>query len=48
MAGTTTMLAEAPWMAQAVQALALELRLHHAPTAEQSQRLSVIGSLVAV
>jgi HD-GYP domain-containing protein (c-di-GMP phosphodiesterase class II) len=47
MAGTTTMLAEAPWMAQAVQALALELRLHHAPTAEHSHRLAVHARLVA-
>jgi HD-GYP domain-containing protein (c-di-GMP phosphodiesterase class II) len=47
MAGTTTMLAEAPWMAQAVQALALELRLHHAPTAEHSHRLAAHARVVA-
>jgi HD-GYP domain-containing protein (c-di-GMP phosphodiesterase class II) len=47
MAGTMTMLAEAPWMAQAVQALALELRLHHAPTAEHSHRLAAHARLVA-
>ena len=47
MAGTTTMPAEAPWMAQAVQALALELRLHHAPTAEHSHRLAAHARVVA-
>jgi HD-GYP domain-containing protein (c-di-GMP phosphodiesterase class II) len=47
MAGTMTMLAEAPWRAQAVQALALELRLHHAPTAEHSHRLAAHARLVA-
>ena len=41
------MLAEAPWMAQAVQALALELRLHHAPTAEHSHRLAAHARVVA-
>jgi two-component system, cell cycle response regulator len=47
MAGTMTMLTEAPWMAQAVQALALELRLHHAPTADHSHRLAAHARLVA-
>src|SRR4029450_9295933 len=47
MAGTMTMLADAPWMAQAVQALALELRLHHAPTAEHSHRLAAHARVVA-
>jgi HD-GYP domain-containing protein (c-di-GMP phosphodiesterase class II) len=47
MSGTTTMLTEAPWMAQAVQALALELRLHHAPTAEHSHRLAAHARVVA-
>src|SRR6478609_1022542 len=47
MAGTTTMPADAPWMAQAVQALALELRLHHAPTAEHSHRLAAHARVVA-
>jgi HD-GYP domain-containing protein (c-di-GMP phosphodiesterase class II) len=41
------MLADAPWMAQAVQALALELRLHHAPTAEHSHRLAAHARVVA-
>ena len=47
MAGTMTMLTDAPWMAQAVQALALELRLHHAPTAEHSHRLAAHARVVA-
>src|SRR4029450_4446918 len=47
MAGTTSMLTDAPWMAQAVQALALELRLHHAPTAEHSHRLAGHARVVA-
>ena len=34
-------------MAQAVQALALELRLHHAPTAEHSHRLAAHARVVA-
>jgi HD-GYP domain-containing protein (c-di-GMP phosphodiesterase class II) len=42
-----TMLAGAPWMAQAVQALALELRLHHTPTAEHSHRLAAHARMVA-
>lgn len=42
-----TMLAEAPRMAQAAQALALELRLHHAPTAEHSRRLAAHARAVA-
>ena len=41
------MLTDAPWMAQAVQALALELRLHHAPTAEHSHRLAAHARVVA-
>ena len=41
------MLTGAPWMAQAVQALALELRLHHAPTAEHSHRLAAHARVVA-
>ena len=41
------MLADAPWMAQAVQALALELRLHHAPTADHSHRLAAHARVVA-
>jgi HD-GYP domain-containing protein (c-di-GMP phosphodiesterase class II) len=42
-----TMLAGAPWMARAVQALAIELRLHHAPTAEHSHRLAAHARVVA-
>jgi HD-GYP domain-containing protein (c-di-GMP phosphodiesterase class II) len=42
-----TMLADAPWMAQAVQALALELRQHHAPTADHSHRLATHARVVA-
>ncbi len=41
------MLTEAPWMAQAVEALALELRLHHAPTADHSHRLAEHARVVA-
>ena len=41
------MLTDAPWMAQAVQALALELRLHHAPTADHSHRLAAHARVVA-
>jgi HD-GYP domain-containing protein (c-di-GMP phosphodiesterase class II) len=40
MAGQTTTVADAPWMVDAVQALAHELREHHAPTAEHSHRLA--------
>jgi two-component system, cell cycle response regulator len=47
MAGQTTTLTEAPWMAQAVEALARELRLHHAPTAEHSHRLAAHARVVA-
>jgi HD-GYP domain-containing protein (c-di-GMP phosphodiesterase class II) len=39
--------ANAPWMAEAVEALALELRLHHAPTAEHSHRLASLARDVA-
>jgi HD-GYP domain-containing protein (c-di-GMP phosphodiesterase class II) len=42
-----TMLADAPWMAQAVEALAHELREHHAPTAEHSHRLAAHARVVA-
>jgi HD-GYP domain-containing protein (c-di-GMP phosphodiesterase class II) len=42
-----TMPADAPWMAEAVQALALELRMHHAPTAEHSHRLAAHARMVA-
>jgi HD-GYP domain-containing protein (c-di-GMP phosphodiesterase class II) len=42
-----TMVTDAPWMAQAVQALALELRLHHAPTADHSHRLAAHARVVA-
>jgi HD-GYP domain-containing protein (c-di-GMP phosphodiesterase class II) len=39
--------AHAPWMSEAVGALALELRLHHAPTAEHSHRLASLARDVA-
>src|SRR5919107_6367710 len=34
---------DAPWMSEAVSALALELRLHHAPTADHSHRLASLA-----
>jgi HD-GYP domain-containing protein (c-di-GMP phosphodiesterase class II) len=40
MVGQTTTLGDARWMVQAVQALAHELRRHHAPTADHSHRLA--------
>jgi two-component system, cell cycle response regulator len=40
-------LANAPWMTEAVDALALELRLHHAPTADHSHRLASLARDVA-
>ena len=40
MVGQTTTLADARWMVQAVETLAHELRLHHAPTADHSHRLA--------
>jgi len=39
--------AGAPWITEAVDALALELRLHHAPTAEHSHRLASLARDVA-
>jgi HD-GYP domain-containing protein (c-di-GMP phosphodiesterase class II) len=39
--------ANVPWMSQAVEALAHELRLHHAPTAEHSHRLASLARDVA-
>jgi two-component system, cell cycle response regulator len=39
--------ANAPWMSDAVDALALELRLHHAPTADHSHRLASLARDVA-
>jgi HD-GYP domain-containing protein (c-di-GMP phosphodiesterase class II) len=39
--------AHAPWISEAVDALALELRLHHAPTAEHSHRLASLARDVA-
>jgi HD-GYP domain-containing protein (c-di-GMP phosphodiesterase class II) len=39
--------ANAPWMSEAVDALALELRLHHAPTADHSHRLASLARDVA-
>ena len=47
MPGHTTMPADAPWMAQAVEALAHELRSHHAPTADHSHRLAAHARIVA-
>src|SRR4051794_41980877 len=47
MAGQMTMPADAPWMAQAVETLAHELREHHAPTAEHSHRLAAHARVVA-
>jgi HD-GYP domain-containing protein (c-di-GMP phosphodiesterase class II) len=40
MAGQTTTLVDAPWMVEAVETLARELRVHHAPTADHSHRLA--------
>lgn len=47
MAGHLTTAADAPWMVDAVQALAHELREHHAPTAEHSHRLARHARAVA-
>jgi HD-GYP domain-containing protein (c-di-GMP phosphodiesterase class II) len=40
MAGQTTASTDAPWMVEAVETLAHELRRHHAPTADHSHRLA--------
>ena len=42
-----TSLTGAPWMADAVEALAQELRVHHAPTADHSHRLASLARGVA-
>ena len=42
-----TSLAGTPWMAEAVDALAHELRTHHAPTADHSHRLATLARHVA-
>ncbi|MEA2269901.1 MAG: hypothetical protein QOD55_2158 [Solirubrobacteraceae bacterium] len=42
-----TSLANAPWMTEAVDALARELRTHHAPTADHSHRLASLARQVA-
>jgi two-component system response regulator RpfG len=42
-----TSLANTPWMTEAVDALARELRSHHAPTADHSHRLATIARNVA-
>jgi HD-GYP domain-containing protein (c-di-GMP phosphodiesterase class II) len=47
MVGQTTTLADARWMVQAVQKLANELRLHHAPTADHSHRLAAQARALA-
>src|SRR3954452_13953414 len=40
-------LADTPWMTEAVDALARELRLHHAATADHSRRLATLARHVA-
>jgi HD-GYP domain-containing protein (c-di-GMP phosphodiesterase class II) len=47
MGGAVTSLANTPWMTEAVDALARELRSHHAPTADHSHRLATIARNVA-
>jgi two-component system, cell cycle response regulator len=47
MAGQTTTSTDAPWMVEAVEALAQELRLHHAPTADHSHRLAAHARVLA-
>jgi HD-GYP domain-containing protein (c-di-GMP phosphodiesterase class II) len=47
MVGQTTTPADARWMVQAVDTLARELRLHHAPTADHSHRLATQARAVA-
>jgi HD-GYP domain-containing protein (c-di-GMP phosphodiesterase class II) len=42
-----TSLANTPWMTEAVEALARELRSHHAPTADHSHRLATLARHVA-
>jgi two-component system, cell cycle response regulator len=42
-----TSLANTPWMTEAVDALARELRMHHAPTADHSHRLATLARNVA-
>jgi HD-GYP domain-containing protein (c-di-GMP phosphodiesterase class II) len=42
-----TSLAHSPWMTEAVDALARELRMHHAPTADHSHRLATLARNVA-
>jgi two-component system cell cycle response regulator len=45
--GSLSSVADAPWIGDAVDALALELRLHHAPTADHSHRLASLARAVA-
>jgi HD-GYP domain-containing protein (c-di-GMP phosphodiesterase class II) len=47
MVGQSTTLADARWMVQAVDTLAHELRLHHAPTADHSHRLAALARALA-
>jgi HD-GYP domain-containing protein (c-di-GMP phosphodiesterase class II) len=47
MAGNPVEVTDAPWMAEAVTALARELRVHHAPTADHSHRLALLARAVA-
>src|SRR4051794_7240943 len=42
-----TSLAGTPWMTEAVEALARELRSHHAPTADHSHRLATLARHIA-
>jgi HD-GYP domain-containing protein (c-di-GMP phosphodiesterase class II) len=42
-----TSLANSPWMTEAVDALARELRMHHAPTADHSHRLATVARNVS-
>jgi HD-GYP domain-containing protein (c-di-GMP phosphodiesterase class II) len=42
-----TAVTNSPWMTEAVDALARELRLHHAPTADHSHRLATLARTVA-
>ena len=47
MLGQTTTLVDAPWTVDAVETLARELRLHHAPTADHSHRLATHARALA-
>jgi HD-GYP domain-containing protein (c-di-GMP phosphodiesterase class II) len=47
MLGQTTTLVDAPWTVDAVETLARELRMHHAPTADHSHRLATHARALA-